>query len=121
MQVECSNVIPLAKQDKQLLDKLYAERSGIVHKAVIALKQVIQNGYVFSEPESVAAARKTYMEENNTVIAFFQECIVELRSLRSRIAAPLAEYLRFIRLGAPTITTATPRPPRSSAPNLPPI
>ena len=82
MQVECSNVIPLAKQDKQLLDKLYAERIGIVHKAVTALRQVIQNGYVFSEPESVAAARKTYMEENNTVIAFFKECMAERPNLK---------------------------------------
>lgn len=77
MQVECINVIPLERQDKQLLDKLYEERSGIVHKAVLALKQVIANGYCFSEPESVADARKAYMEENNTVIAFFQECMVE--------------------------------------------
>ena len=82
MQVECSNVIPLSKQDKQLLDKLYAERSGIVYKGIMALKQVIANGYVFSEPESVAAARKTYMEENNTVIAFFQECMTERPQLK---------------------------------------
>ena len=77
MQVECANIIPLEKQDKHLLDKLYAERSGIVHRAVMALKQVIANGYAFSEPESVAAARKAYREENNTVIAFFQECMME--------------------------------------------
>ena len=31
--IPCDNVIPLAKQDKQLLDKLYAEREGIVYKA----------------------------------------------------------------------------------------
>lgn len=39
IQVECNNVIPLEKQDKHLLDKLYAERVGIVYKAVMALKQ----------------------------------------------------------------------------------
>jgi len=82
MQVECSNVIPLRKQDKHLLDKLYEERSGIVHKAILALKQVIANGYVFSEPESVADARKAYMEENNTVIAFFKECMVQRPDLK---------------------------------------
>jgi len=84
MQVECTNVVPLEKQDKKLLDKLYEERSGIVHKAVLALKQVIASGYVFSEPESVANARKVYMEENNTIIAFFQECMVERPGLKIR-------------------------------------
>jgi P4 family phage/plasmid primase-like protien len=33
MVVECNNVTPPQKQDKQLLDKLYAEREGIVYKA----------------------------------------------------------------------------------------
>lgn len=75
MQVECNNVIPIEKQDKHLLDRLYAERDGIVYKAVIALKKVIANGYQFDEPLSVTTARKTYMAENNTVITFFEECI----------------------------------------------
>lgn len=75
MVVECKNVIPKEKQDKYLLDKMYAEREGIVYKAVMALKTVIANGYRFSEPESVTQARDTYMAENNTVIAFFDECM----------------------------------------------
>lgn len=48
MVVECPNVIPKDKQDKTLLDKLYAERDGIVYKAVKALQTVIANGYRFS-------------------------------------------------------------------------
>lgn len=75
MVIECKNVIPKAKQDKCLLDKMYAEREGIVYKAVTALKTVIANGYRFSEPESVSKARETYMIENNTVIAFHNECL----------------------------------------------
>lgn len=75
MQVECNNVIPLEKQDKHLLDKLYAERVGIVYKAVMTLKQVIANGYSFDEPSSVVKARKDYMKGNNTVITFFEECM----------------------------------------------
>lgn len=77
MVVACKNVIPKEKQDKYLLDKMYAEREGIVYKAVTALKTVIANGYRFSEPESVTQARDTYMVENNTVIAFFDECMTE--------------------------------------------
>ena len=76
MQVKCTNVVPLEKQDKHLLDKLYAEREGIVHKAILTLKQVISNGYIFSEPESVVKDRQSYMEENNTVISFFNECMI---------------------------------------------
>ena len=75
MVVRCPNIIPKEKQDKQLLDKMYAERDGIVYKAVQALQTVIRNGYRFSEPESVTAARETYMSENSTVISFFEECM----------------------------------------------
>ena len=75
MVVNCPNVIPLDKQDKHLLDKLYAEREGIVYQAVQALRTVIANGYRFSEPEPVIDARKKYMTENNTVISFFEECM----------------------------------------------
>ena len=39
--VKCDNVIPAEKQDKQLLDKMYAERDGIIFKLVQALKTVI--------------------------------------------------------------------------------
>lgn len=75
MVVRCTNVIPKDKQDKRLLDKIYAERDGIVYKAVRALQTVIWNGYRFSEPESVTAARSQYMSENSTVISFFEECM----------------------------------------------
>lgn len=75
MVVECPNGIPLEKQDKELLDKMYAEREGIVYKAVRALQTVIANGYRFSEPDSVSAAREKYQMENNTVISFFGDCM----------------------------------------------
>lgn len=77
MIVRCPNVIPKDKQDKTLLDKMYAERDGIVYKAVTALQTVIAKGYRFSEPDSVNFAREKYMSENNTAISFFQECLCE--------------------------------------------
>jgi P4 family phage/plasmid primase-like protien len=79
MVVNCPNVIPLEKQDKRLLDKLYAEREGIIYLAVRALQKVIRNGCRFDEPESVIQAREDYMTSNNTVIAFFNECMCERR------------------------------------------
>ena len=77
IQVTCKNVIPQDEQDKLLLDKLYGEREGIIYKAIMALKRVIAAGYRFNEPSSVKAARKAYHDENNTVIAFFNDCMVE--------------------------------------------
>ena len=77
MVVRCPNVISKDKQDKKLLDKMYAERNGIVYKAIRALQNVIRNGYRFTEPASVNAARDQYMKENNTVINFFNECMCE--------------------------------------------
>jgi P4 family phage/plasmid primase-like protien len=77
MVVECKNVIPKAEQDKELLDKMYAERDGIVYKVVKALQTVITNGYRFSEPTSVTKAREKYQTENNTVISFFEDCMCE--------------------------------------------
>ena len=76
IQVDCLNVIPLDKQDKQLLDKMFAEREGIVYRSIMALKRVIANGYRFSEPDSVIQARADYRAENNTIIAFWNECMV---------------------------------------------
>lgn len=77
MVVRCPNVIPKEKQDKTLLDKMYAERDGIVYKAVKALQRVIANGYRFLEPDSVSFAREKYMSENNTVVSFYEECMCE--------------------------------------------
>lgn len=75
MVVDCPNVIPVDQQDKQLLDKMYAEREGIVQKAVAALQRVIANGYRFTEPDSVKLARTEYQKTNSTVITFFAECM----------------------------------------------
>lgn len=75
--VDCPNVIPKAEQDKTLLDRMYAERDGIVYKCVKALQRVMANGYRFTEPVSVQAARVAYMEDNNTVITFFNTCMAK--------------------------------------------
>ncbi len=77
MVVDCPNTIPRNKQDTRLIDKLYAEREGIIFKAVRALQQVIRNGYRFTEPESVTTARAAYQSDNSTVISFFNECMCE--------------------------------------------
>ena len=47
MVVDCKNVIPKDRQDRTLCDQMYAEREGIIHKAVKAFLKVIKNGWVF--------------------------------------------------------------------------
>lgn len=73
--VRCTNVIPKDAQDKKLLDKLYAEREGILFRAVRALQQVIANGYRLTEPECIDGAREDYQADNNSVIGFLKECM----------------------------------------------
>lgn len=77
MPVHCPNVIADSKQDHKLLDKMYAEREGIVYKAVTALQTVIANGYRFSEPEGMKESRRNYRVENNTALEFFENCMEE--------------------------------------------
>jgi phage/plasmid-associated DNA primase len=78
IQIPCTNVIPSDKQDKRLLDKLLAEREGIVYRMIMALRHVIENGYRFSEPESVRDGRRRYRETNSTVITFFEDCMMRI-------------------------------------------
>ena len=80
MIIRCVNVIPKDEQDKMLLDKMMAERDGVIHKAVLALKTVIENGYRFTEPQTVMEARQEYVTENNTALAFFRECMERRQS-----------------------------------------
>lgn len=77
MIVRCPNVIPKEKQDKNLIDKMKAERDGIIFLAVKALQQVMRNGFFFDEPECVIAEREKYTLENNTALCFFNECMTK--------------------------------------------
>lgn len=70
----CHNVIPKEQQDPLLQDKLYAERDGVVYKAVLAAKEVVSNNYRYAEPKSQIETRKEYREENNSVLSFLREC-----------------------------------------------
>ena len=69
--IHCPNILPPEKQDHELLDKMYAERAGIVFKAVMAFREVIRRGYRFTEPKSIAEERWDYKVENNTALEFF--------------------------------------------------
>jgi|GEM_PF-1187496 len=73
--VRCSNVVPEEERDALLVDRMYAERGGIVYQAVQALKRVIRNGYRYDIPESVLTERQRYQVENDSALSFFDECM----------------------------------------------
>lgn len=73
---KCENIILPENQDKYLLEKMYAEREGIVYKAIMALLEVIKNKYNFDEPGSIVQAREDYKTKNSTVESFYIECVV---------------------------------------------
>jgi len=78
--VKCNNVIPEEERDPKLLEKMFAEASGIIYKAVMALQVVIKNGYKLTEPKAIIEAREEYAKTNNIVTAFATECLEDFVS-----------------------------------------
>lgn len=72
--IPCKRAIPPEKQDKNLIDKIYEQRSAICHHAVKALKKFIANGYSFDVPDVCKAEREEYKKSNDNVFDFLQEC-----------------------------------------------
>ncbi|MCD7825935.1 MAG: phage/plasmid primase, P4 family [Clostridiaceae bacterium] len=75
MIIKCGSRIPKEKQDKHILEKMYAEREAIVQRFVLALKGVIANGYNFTESAAVLTERESYKQENNNAVKFWIECM----------------------------------------------
>lgn len=75
--VRCDNVIPEEKQDKNLIEHLLEEKEYIVSLAIKGLKQVIDNGYKYNIPESCKLLNKEYQTENNSFLAFMDECVID--------------------------------------------
>lgn len=75
--LRCDNVIPEEQQDKYLCDKMYAEREALVVAAVMALKDVLDNGGQISIPESCKFEKEQYKIENSSVLSFYNECCCE--------------------------------------------
>ena len=96
--VYCGNVIPEAEQDKLLLDKMYAEREGIIYKAVQALLEVIKNGYKLDEPQSVIDARAAYSKDNSIVSEFVNDCLEESGTIPASECSSVNEIYRIFTL-----------------------
>lgn len=63
----CNNVVPFEKRDRELIDKIYAEREAIIYHSVIALKKLIERGGYFEVPEICKAAREEYKTSNGNL------------------------------------------------------
>lgn len=74
--IKADNVIPPERRDAKLTAKMYKEREAIVYKCVLALKEVIQNGYKFDIPSTCKNELTEYKAENNPVQRFYNECCV---------------------------------------------
>ena len=93
--VRCPNVIPAEAQDKHLLDRMFAERNGIVHKLVSALQRVIANRYRFVEPECVTAEREHYMLANENVAGFIKACICKQTGTAAEVVTASQIYMAY--------------------------
>lgn len=72
----CPNVIPPEKQDKTLLDKMFAEREAIVCKCVESARKVVENGFRFDIPNECTAELEKYKVNNSPCLQFFEECCI---------------------------------------------
>lgn len=75
--IMCNNVIPPEKRNKHLVEDLLVESSGIVYKALIALKQAIARGYMFTIPVESQQLLEKYKVDNSPYLRFYNECCVE--------------------------------------------
>lgn len=74
--ITCNHYIKPEERDANLVDKLVGESSGIIYKAIQALKVAINNGYNFSIPESSKQLLEVYKVQNSPYLSFFKECCI---------------------------------------------
>lgn len=74
--IMCNNVIPPEKRNKHLVEDLLTESSGIVYKALTALKQAIARGYMFTVPAESQQLLEKYKVDNSPYLRFYNECCV---------------------------------------------
>lgn len=91
----CENVIPEAERDSMIVQKMYAEREGIIYKAIMALLEVIENGYKLSEPQCVIDARAAYSKDNSIVSEFANECLKERDTIPASNCTSFNEVYRI--------------------------
>lgn len=74
--------IPAAQQDRHLTEKLMAERSGILYKAIMAYRTLVSHGYIFTGDDIYCFANahqpaEETVSQTDTLEQFARECCVE--------------------------------------------
>ena len=72
--IRFSKPVPPEKRDFQLKEKLAEERDGILAWSISGLKRLIAQNYQFGETERTLAELKQYKIENNSVLAYVEDC-----------------------------------------------
>jgi putative DNA primase/helicase len=72
--IRFSKSVPEDKRDPDLTDKLAAEADGILMWALAGLKRLMANNYRFGETSRTKKELNQYRIENNSVLAFIDEC-----------------------------------------------
>jgi putative DNA primase/helicase len=78
--------IPIDKVDKQLSDKLWAERSGILNWLIAGLTQYLEMGGL-SPPEEVRAATQEYRDESDLIGSFVRAALEITRDELDQVEA----------------------------------
>ena len=78
--------IPIDKVDKQLSDKLWAERSGILNWLIAGLTEYLELGGL-NPPEEVRAATQEYREESDLIGSFVRAALEITRDELDQVEA----------------------------------
>lgn len=73
--IECNNVISKENRDSKLVEKIIKEAPGIIYKALVGLKEAIERGYEFFEPDKSKNIKEEYKVENSPYVQFANECL----------------------------------------------
>jgi len=72
--IRFSKPVPDEQRDFQLLEKLMMESDGILAWSITGLKRLIECNYQFNETAKTRSEIRQYRIENNSVLAFIDDC-----------------------------------------------
>jgi len=90
-------IVPESKRDNDLINKFHQEGDGILQFALIGLRRLIENGFVFSETDSTKAELQRYRVDSNSVLSFVEDCCeldIQAETPRNQLFESYREYCK---------------------------